>query len=130
MRPTFRVRGRLHTRIEMGYSDTRLESESGGLGVQRRAFLTSLAATLISAAERLPANRNVKWAVSAGLWSHYPASPITDILDVMRDTGSSAYVSPVFPAFYKLTSHNRATRARSVEAQPQRGHHLVWWAGE
>src|SRR5438874_12689389 len=55
--------------------------------MQRRAFLTSLAATLSRAAERLPANRNIKWAVSAGLWSHYPVSPFTDILDVMRDTG-------------------------------------------
>src|SRR3954447_10246256 len=53
----------------------------------RRIFLASLAATLSSAAGRLPANRNIKWAVSAGLWSHYPSGPITDILDVMRDTG-------------------------------------------
>jgi inosose dehydratase len=29
----------------------------------------------------------VKWAVSAGLWSHYPRAPFTEILDVMRDTG-------------------------------------------
>lgn len=46
-----------------------------------------MAATLASAASRLPANRNIKWAVSAGLWSHYPTAPFTDILDVMRDTG-------------------------------------------
>ena len=55
--------------------------------MQRRVFLTSLAASLASAAARLPANRNIKWALSAGLWSHYPAAPFTDILDVMRDTG-------------------------------------------
>src|SRR4029077_15211362 len=55
--------------------------------MERRAFLTALAAALASAAGRLPANRNIKWAVSAGLWSHYPAAPFTDILDVMRDTG-------------------------------------------
>src|SRR5438270_4591833 len=55
--------------------------------MQRRAFLASMAATLASAASRLPANRNVKWALSAGLWSHYPTAPFTDILDVMRDTG-------------------------------------------
>ncbi len=42
---------------------------------------------MASAANRLPANRNIKWAVSAGLWSHYPVGPFTDILDVMRDTG-------------------------------------------
>jgi len=55
--------------------------------MERRIFLASLAATLTSAASRLPANKNIKWAVSAGLWSHYPSGPFTDILDVMRDTG-------------------------------------------
>ena len=55
--------------------------------MERRIFLASLAATLTSAAGRLPANKNIKWAVSAGLWSHYPPGPFTDILDVMRDTG-------------------------------------------
>jgi inosose dehydratase len=55
--------------------------------IERRAFLASLAATLASAAKTLPANRNIKWALSEGLWSHYPLSPFTDILDVMRDTG-------------------------------------------
>jgi inosose dehydratase len=42
---------------------------------------------MASAASRLPANRNIKWALSAGLWSHYPLGPFTDILDVMKDTG-------------------------------------------
>src|SRR5215469_2039347 len=55
--------------------------------MQRRAFLVSIAAALASAAGHLPANRNIRWALSAGLWSHYPAAPFTDILDVMRDTG-------------------------------------------
>jgi inosose dehydratase len=55
--------------------------------MERRVFLGSLAASLAAAAGKLPANRNVKWAVSAGLWSHYPQAPFTDILDVMRDTG-------------------------------------------
>jgi hypothetical protein len=55
--------------------------------MKRRAFLASLAATLASAATRLPANRNIKWALSAGLWSHYPKVSFTDILDVMKGTG-------------------------------------------
>jgi len=29
----------------------------------------------------------VKWALSAGRWSHYPQAPFTDTLDVMRGTG-------------------------------------------
>ena len=49
-------------------------------------FLASTAAALASAAGRLPANRNLKWAVSAGLWSHYLTAPFTDdILDVMSE---------------------------------------------
>src|SRR5947208_17054481 len=55
--------------------------------MQRRLFLSSLAASLASAAGRLPANRNIKWALSAWLWSHYPVAPFTEILDVMKDTG-------------------------------------------
>jgi inosose dehydratase len=55
--------------------------------MKRRAFLASLAATVAYTANKLPANRNIKWALSAGLWSHYPLAPFTDILDVMRDTG-------------------------------------------
>ena len=55
--------------------------------MKRRTFLASLAASVAAAASRLPANRNIKWALSAGLWSHYPPLAFTDILDVMRDTG-------------------------------------------
>jgi sugar phosphate isomerase/epimerase len=55
--------------------------------MNRRSFLLSLSAAMAAASDRLPANKNVKWAVSAGLWSHYPVGPFTDILDVMKDTG-------------------------------------------
>ena len=53
----------------------------------RRAVLAALAASLARAAGRLPANRNVRWAVSANLWASIPGVVFTDILDVMRDTG-------------------------------------------
>ena len=39
------------------------------------------------AAARLPANRNIRWALSLGLWSHFRPVPFTEILAVMRDTG-------------------------------------------
>jgi inosose dehydratase len=55
--------------------------------MERRAFLASLAGLSDLAARSLPANRNIKWALSAGLWSHYPPVRFTDILDIMRDTG-------------------------------------------
>ena len=72
--------------------------------MERRVFLASLAATLASASGRLPANRNIKWALSAGLWSQYPQSPFTDILDVMRDTGFIGVRLTGYPGI--LTQYN------------------------
>src|SRR3954454_10509364 len=69
--------------------------------IQRRAFLASLAAGLARAAERLPANRNIRWAVSAGLWSHYPVAPFTEILDVMKDTGFPGVRLTGYPGILK-----------------------------
>ncbi len=57
--------------------------------MNRRVFLAQLSvltAAVANAASRLPANRNVKWAVSLGLWSHQQPCPFTDILDVMKET--------------------------------------------
>ena len=56
---------------------------------------------MLEAASRLPANKNIKWAVSAGLWSHYPRGPFTDILDVMRDTGFIGIRLTGFPGILK-----------------------------
>jgi inosose dehydratase len=82
--------------------------------IQRRAFLGSLAAALASAAARLPANRNIRWALSAGLWSHYPASPFTDILDVMRDTGFIGVRLTGYPGILKTYSLTTAQLEREV----------------
>ena len=57
------------------------------LSSTRRAFLAALSATLVRAGERLPQNKNVKWAVSLGLWGHFKHVPFTDVLDVMQETG-------------------------------------------
>jgi sugar phosphate isomerase/epimerase len=68
----------------------------------RRTFLAQLsvlAAALAKAAERLPANQNVKWAVSLNLWTHLPPCPFTDILDVMKDTGFIGIRVTGFPGF-------------------------------
>lgn len=82
--------------------------------MNRRVFLSSLAAGLASAASRLPANRNVKWAVSAGLWSHYPQSPFTDILDVMRDTGFVGVRLTGYPGILKQYNLTAAQLEREV----------------
>jgi len=67
----------------------------------RRSFVTALAARLAVAANRLPANKNIKWAVSAGLWSHYPVAPFTEILDVMKDTGFPGVRLTGYPGILK-----------------------------
>lgn len=40
----------------------------------------------LAAAYTLPANKNVKWAVSTNIWTH-SKGPFTDCLDVMQQTG-------------------------------------------
>ncbi len=60
-----------------------------------------MAASLAGAAQKLPANQNVKWAVSANLWNHFQPVPFTEILDVMRDTGFIGIRMTQFPAILK-----------------------------
>ena len=85
-----------------------------GMTLERRAFLGSLAAGLCRAAGRLPAKRNVKWAVSAGLWSHFPKGPFTDILDVMKDTGFIGIRLTGFPGVLKLYDLTPAAMEREI----------------
>ena len=49
------------------------------------------------AAEAVPANRNVKWAVSLNLWGYFPGTKFTDILDVMAATGFPGIRMTGFP---------------------------------
>lgn len=65
-----------------------------------RNFLASFASGAV-AGGNLPANQNVKWALSAGLWSHYPPVKFTDILDVMQDTGFIGIRLTGYPAILK-----------------------------
>ena len=67
----------------------------------RRTALTVLGASLARAATRLPANRNLKWALGANLWNSFPRVPFTDILDVMKDTGFIGIRMTQFPAILK-----------------------------
>jgi sugar phosphate isomerase/epimerase len=56
-----------------------------------------MSALLARAAEKLPANKNVKWGLGSNLWNSFPGSKFTDILDVMRDTGFIALRVTQFP---------------------------------
>src|SRR5690348_3915135 len=70
----------------------------------RRAALAALAGSVVRAANRLPENRNVRWALGANLWNYFPRVPFTDILDVMRDTGFIGIRVTQFPQI--LTTYN------------------------
>ncbi len=72
-----------------------------GLSLGRRTFLAALSASLVRAGEHLPQNRNVKWAVSLGLWGHLNHVAFTDILDVMQDTGFIGIRLTGYPGFLK-----------------------------
>src|SRR6266852_4098975 len=82
--------------------------------MNRRAFLASLSATLAGAAQKLPANQNIKWAVSAGLWGHFRKVPFTDILDVMRDTGFVGVRLTGFPGVLKTYNITASQLEREV----------------
>jgi inosose dehydratase len=56
----------------------------------------------------------VKWGVSAGLWSHFPPVPFTDILDVMRDTGFIGVRLTGFPGILKTYSITQAQMESEV----------------
>lgn len=58
--------------------------------MNRRSFVASVSAlpALLAGSEaRLPANRNIKWALSSALWNYLPPCTFTDILDLMSETG-------------------------------------------
>ena len=70
--------------------------------ISRRNFLASLSllpAVLARAQSQLPANKNVKWAVSLNLWGTFPGTKFTDILDVMQETGFPGIRLTGFPGF-------------------------------
>jgi inosose dehydratase len=73
----------------------------------RRQALAALAATFAQAADRLPANLNVKWAVTLALWGHFKPVKFTDVLDIMKDTGFPGIRLTSFPqllATYQITA--------------------------
>lgn len=95
--------------------------------MDRRAFLAALPALSVTLAT-LPANRNIMWALSTGLWDHYPPCPFTDILDVMKDTGFDGVRLTGFP---RLLEHYRLTAAQMHREVSKRNLHVVTisWGG-
>src|SRR5215469_18560743 len=90
--------------------------------MRRRTFLATLAAGLADAAGRLPANRNVKWALGANLWNYFPRVPFTDILDVMKDTGFIGLRVTQFPQILKTYD---ITAEQMRKEADKRGCHII-----
>ena len=67
----------------------------------RRTALALLGPRLPAPPSRLPANKNVRWALGANLWNSFPRVPFTDILDVMKDTGFIGIRMTQFPQILK-----------------------------
>src|SRR4051794_32998483 len=88
----------------------------------RRTALALLATTLTRAAGRLPANKNVRWALGANLWNSFPRVPFTDILDVMKDTGFIGIRMTQFPQILK--TYNITAQELRKEAT-KRGCHII-----
>ncbi len=93
----------------------------------RRTALTLLASTLARAADKLPANKNVKWALGSNLWNSFPRAEepkfsFLDIFDVMKDTGFTGVRVTQFPQI--LTKFNITTEQMRKEAD-KRGLQII-----
>jgi sugar phosphate isomerase/epimerase len=55
--------------------------------MRRRELLAAGGAALAAASSPLPANKNVKWALSLALWMRFKPTPVESILDLMKETG-------------------------------------------
>jgi inosose dehydratase len=88
----------------------------------RREAIFGLAAFLAGAAQKLPANRNVQWALGTNLWNSFPGTTFTDILDVMHDTGFIGVRLTQYPQI--LTKYNITEEAMEREIF-KRGLHVV-----
>src|SRR5690348_17232445 len=90
--------------------------------ITRRTAVALFASTLARAAGKLPANKNVKWALGSNLWNYFPPVPFTDIFDVMKDTGFVGIRVTQFPQIlqkYKITTEELRREA------DKRGLHVI-----
>jgi inosose dehydratase len=81
-----------------------------------------LAGFLAQAAAKLPANKNVKWALGSNLWNSFPGTNFTDILDVMHDTGFIGLRLTQYPQI--LTKYNTTPEEMEKELS-KRGLHVI-----
>src|SRR5258708_2110206 len=83
----------------------------------RRILLAGLASSLTTAASRLPANKNVRWALGSNLWNSFPQAPFAEILDVMRDTGFIGIRLTPFPGILNNYNMTQAELEKEVSTR-------------
>src|SRR6202453_5479919 len=88
----------------------------------RREAIVGLAGFLAQAAQRLPANRNVKWALGSNLWDSFPGTHFTDILDVMHDTG---FVGLRLTQYPQILTKYAITPEQMERELSKRGLHVI-----
>lgn len=93
--------------------------------MNRRDFIASLSmlpAILANAESRLPANRNIKWALSSALWNYQPSAPFTSILDDMKATG---FIGLRVTGFPHVLDQYGMTAAQMQQEVSKRNLHVV-----
>jgi sugar phosphate isomerase/epimerase len=101
------------------------------MAIGRRTFMASLPllrAVLADTVASLPANHNVKWALSSALWRQLPPCSFASILDIMKETGFIGIRLAGFPA---VLSHYGLTETELHRQIFRRNLHVVTisWSG-
>lgn len=81
-----------------------------------------MSALLARAADKLPANKNVKWGLGSNLWNFFPGSKFTDILDVMKDTG---FIGLRLTQYPRILQKYNITEDSLRNEMSKRGLHMV-----
>jgi inosose dehydratase len=101
------------------------------MSMNRRELIAALsvfATTLAHADRDIPANRNIKWALSEALWRYFPPAPFTDMLDVMRETGFVGVRLASFPRIL-VDYHMTAAQMQSEVSKRQLNVVTISWNG-
>src|SRR6185436_8163784 len=73
-------------------------------------------------AAKLPANKNVKWALGTNLFNSFKGTSFTDILDVMRDTG---FIGARLTQFPQILQTYNITAAQMQQECSKRGVQII-----
>ena len=86
------------------------------------ASLSLLAANLARSNRNIPANKNIRWALSEALWRYFPPAPFTEMLDVMQETG---FIGVRLAGFPRILNDYHLTAAQMLSEVSKRQLHVV-----